>query len=76
MRTGHSRTGARDREILGRVHRPSAPNINLRSPRTAARGHCLQIMTPFKDTRDLLLDGFDEGELSEDEFLLLNDLNT
>ena len=58
MRTGHSRTGACDLEILGRVHRPSAPNINLRNPRTAARGHCLQLMASFKDTRDLLLDSF------------------
>ena len=33
-------------------------------------------MATFKDARDLLLDSFEDYELSEDEFLLLNDLNT
>ena len=42
--------------------------------------HCLQffdyLMASFREVRDLLLDSFDDGELSEDEFLLLYDLNT
>lgn len=33
-------------------------------------------MASFREVRDLLLDSFDDGELSEDEFLLLYDLNT
>lgn len=42
--------------------------------------HCLQffdyLMASFREVRDLLLDSFDDGDLSEDEFLLLYDLNT
>ena len=37
--------------------------------------HCLQffdyLMASFREVRDFLLDSFDDGELSEDEFLLL-----
>ena len=32
-------------------------------------------MTSFKSARDLLLTGFEEGFVDEDEFLMLNDLN-
>ena len=60
----------------GEVPRPRVSNKNLTNPRTAAPGHCLQIMASCKDARDLLLDSFEHDELSEDKFLLLNNLNT
>ena len=33
------------------------------------------VMASFRLARDLLLESFDDGEISEDEFLLLYDLN-
>ena len=32
-------------------------------------------MTTFRKVRELLLTSFDDGDISEDEFLLLNDVN-
>ena len=32
--------------------------------------------TPFREIRSILLQSFDDGDISEDEFLLLYDVNT
>ena len=81
---GNSRTGDHGGGNLGESSPSQGAKTKLKKREDEIEDgsvsyHCLQffdyLMASFREVRDLLLDSFDDGELSEDEFLLLYDLN-
>ena len=60
---------------MGRGCRREAPRTNFKKTKQSTTARLKHGRSSFKKTRSLLLESFDDGEISEDEFFLLYDEN-